>query len=177
MQKGFTLIEIIIYLAIITTILIASLNFAWTIINDQTKQENLSEVNNAGRFILDKITYNTKRSNAIEAGSIYDANPGKLILSYIANPQMIIDTYDKQITLGGTDLTITKLRLTRGANLAVDLTGDKINVSNFVITDSSNASAVTINIELTLSAINPSETKSYEAQNSWTTSITVRKRQ
>ncbi|NQT50352.1 prepilin-type N-terminal cleavage/methylation domain-containing protein [Candidatus Kuenenbacteria bacterium] len=177
MRKGFTLIEIIIYLGIVTVLLTACLSFAWVIINDQIKQEQLTEVNDAGTFVLDKITYHSKRANAINAQTLYDLNPGKLILNYVSGPQITIDTYEKQITLGDTQTTITKLRLQHGSDPAVDITGDKINVTNFTISDLSNANAYTIQIEFAIETVNPTNSKTYEAQNSWTTSVTLRKRQ
>lgn len=175
-QKGFTLIEFIIYIGIVTLVLIASLTFAWTLINDQIKQERLIEVNDNGSFVLEKISYYTKRAASLDAQTIYDINPGKLVLNYSSNPQVIIDTYQKEVTLGEISTTIIKLRIKIGAEPAIDIISDKINVTNFIITDLSNASAVTLKIDLSLEAVNPSKSKTYEAQNSWTTSFTLRKK-
>ena len=173
--RGFTLVEFLIYIGMVTFVLISSITFAWILINDQTKSESLAEVNDNGSFILNKISYYTKRVDTIDNQTIYDTNPGKLVLNYASNPQIIFDTYQKQVTLGDIAVNITKLRMKEGVNPAVDITSDRVDVTNFIITDFSKTGATTIKVDLTLETVNPSKSKAYEAQNSWTTSITIRK--
>ncbi|MFA5076491.1 MAG: prepilin-type N-terminal cleavage/methylation domain-containing protein [Patescibacteria group bacterium] len=175
-QRGFTLIEFVIYIGIVTFVLIASLTFAWTIINDQIKQGNLIEVNYHGGFIMQKVLYYSQRASTVDAQTVYNTNPGKLVLNYPTNPQIVIDTYQKQITLGGNPVTITKLRFQEGVSTAIDLTSDEVTVNNFSITNLSTANVTTFRVDLDLEAVNPSGSKTYEAQNAWTISATLRQK-
>jgi len=176
MPKGFTLIELIIYLAIIAIVLTASISFAWVLINDQIKLHAITELNDNAHFVMDKFVYHAKRAIEIDAQTVFDSNPGKLVLNYHTNPQITIDTYTKQITVGDQTVNITKLRLKHGADPAQDITSDEVNVTNFTITNLSNPNAKTIQVALNMEKVNPSSHKIYEAQNSWTISLTPRTR-
>lgn len=175
-HRGFILLEFLLYIGIATLVLITSVNFAWTLINDQIKQEQLSKVIDNGSFVLDKTSYYSKRADSLDGQTIYGVHPGKLILNYMSNPQTTIDTYQKEIIVGEAPVIITKLRLREGANPAIDITSDEVDVKNFVVTNMSTVSATVFRINLNLEAINPGASKVYEAQNSWTTSFTLRKR-
>lgn len=175
-SRGFTLIEFVIYIGIVTFVLSASVIFAYTLINDQAKQESLIEVTSDGGFALDKLSYYIQRANSVDAQTIYSTNPGKLVLNFSDGSKIVFDTFQKQITLGGSTVDIIKLRMQKDADQAVELTSDKVTVTNFVITNLSSAGATVLKIDLSLGAVNPSNSKIYAAQNSWTTSVTLRKK-
>lgn len=174
-HKGFTLIEFIIYISLTSFLVIASLNFIWTIVGDKVKQEQLSGVNDSGAFVLKKIFYSIQRADGLNGQSVFNIHPGKLVLNTTSG-QTVFDTYQKNVSLGSTTIAITKLRMTEGISPATDLTSDEIDVRSFVINNFSNSGATTIRVNLTLGSVNPAGTKIYEAQNSWTTSATIRKK-
>ena len=172
-MKGITLIELLIYIGIVSLVLVVSISYAWTVIRDQHKQQLEAEVNYVGNFILDNIIHSTQRAQSFDA-NIYATNPGKIILNNPTDPQTTIDTYSKSITLGSQNITITKLRLTELGGTANDMTSDRVNVNNFLITNLSTAGAQTIKIDLTVSAVNPENLKQYEATKSWSVTATIR---
>ncbi len=172
-QKGFTLIELILYVAILAIVVIAILTFAWTFINDQQKQQRLTEVDDSGAMILDQIIYQVKNANSVDGETVFDSNPGKLVINFPSQPQITFDTYEKNVTLGDVVTTIKILRMTEDASPAVHLTSEAVTVTNFVINDLSNSIATTLQIQLSLEAVNPAGAQAYEAQNSWTTSVTL----
>ena len=174
MHKAFTIIEQIIYFALATIVIASTLSFAWSIINDKTKQEHLTNLDSQAMLIFNKLSYAVPRADNIDATTVYSNNPGKLILNYSDNPSVTIDTYNKQITLAENVYTIKKLRITENS-IAHDLTNDETNVANFTITNLT-TSASTIKIDLALNSLNPSGHKTYAASNSWTTSLTLRKK-
>lgn len=169
------MIELIIYIGLTAFLVVASLNFIWTIIGDKTKQEQLAMVNDNGVFILKKIVYDVKRADSLSGQSVFDINPGKLVLN-TAVGQIVFDTYQKDVTLGGTTVIITKLRLTEGVAPSSDLTPDEVDVQNFVVNNFSKSGASTVGINLTLSSVNPAGSTIYEAQNAWSISATIRKK-
>lgn len=173
-KSGFTLIEYIMYIGITSVVLLAAFSFVWTIINNQVKMQVLIEVDNNGTFVLEKLSYYTKRADTIDATTVYDSNPGKLVINYATDPQITFDTYEKEITLGDSSVMITKLRMKIGADPAEDITSDGVDVTNFVLTDFSVGQIKTINFDLTIESVNPSGSQKYAAENSWTTTVTVR---
>lgn len=175
-KTGFTLLEIMLYIGITAIMAMVCFSFFFRIIKDKTKQERIAEVEETGQFVLRKMTYYTRRANTVGATTVYNVSPGTLVLTYVANPQVTFDTYQKQITLAGSPIMITKLRIKVGAGAAVDITSDKLNVTNFLLKNLSNAGATTVEINLALEAVNPVNAKMYEAKNSWTTSVTLRKK-
>lgn len=171
---GFTIIELIIYIGLTAIILVVSLNIAWQVVNNQTKQSALSEVQYVGTFALNTIAYQGSRASSL-GGSVYLNNPGKIVLTYPSNPQVTIDTYDKQITVNATNITIKKLRIQIGVNPAVDLTSDRVHVTNFVITSRSSPASAAAQIDLTLETANTGNNRTFFVTNSWRTTFTCQK--
>lgn len=173
-MRGFTLIELIVYICLTSIVLMSSLSISFLIINDQIKESVIAEVNGNGEFVIEKIAYLAKRAGAVNAETIYNANPGKLVLDYAVNPQITIDTYDKQIVLNGAAVTIKKLRFKQGAGAAVDLTSDRVNVANFSLINLSGLNSVSIEADLSLESVNPSSSAAYASENSWSVPVTLR---
>lgn len=173
-KKGFTLLELIIYIGISLIVLTSLLSFAWIVIQDQIKQERLEEIYSTGNFIIDKISYYEKRAANIGGGTIYIQDPGAIAFTYSSNPSITIDSYTKDVLVAGVPLTITKLRFTEGSNPALDLTSDRVNVSHFIITDLSSGATQATKINMTIESLNPSESPIYGASYSWDTTINKR---
>ncbi|MFH1142361.1 MAG: hypothetical protein ABIH67_02790 [Candidatus Uhrbacteria bacterium] len=173
-QRGFTLLEYVIYIGIVTMVLISMIDFAWLLLNDQAKQEITADINDLGTHSLDQITYYTHRASSISSATVLNINPGKLVLSFSTGPDVIFETYPETIMIGNTPVMITKLRMEEVGVNQVDLTSERVNVTNFVITDLSGTEATTINIDITFESVNPEENKVYESENSWSTTITTR---
>ena len=175
-KTGFTLLELIIYIGISTIVIMATFSFFFMLVGDKIKQERITHVDNMGQFILKKISYHTKRAAAIDLTTAYHASPGKLVLNYIANPQIIFDTYQKQIMIGGAPVTITKLRMKTGLNPADDLTSDEVTVVNYAIENVSNGGSIAAQINLTLQSVNSGNIKPYEVNYQWSETIALRTR-
>ena len=62
-MKGFTLIELIIYIAIVSLVLVLASNFAWDIIQGSARATCYREVQQNARFAMEKTT------RALRAGS------------------------------------------------------------------------------------------------------------
>lgn len=55
-MRGFTLIELIIYIGIVVAILLVAVNFAWEIIYGNVKAQSWREVQQNSRFAMEKIS-------------------------------------------------------------------------------------------------------------------------
>lgn len=174
-NKGFSLMEIIIYFALVSIVLVAATTFTWNLIKEQEKQQSLSEVNENGSFVMDKIGTNIRKAEDIHSDTMFETQLGKLVLTFPESSKLTIDTYEKTINIGESTATTTKLRYTQDSN-SVDLTSDVVDVDRFELIDFSNSNAHSIKINLKIHRLNPTNSKIYEAKQTWQSSYTIRKR-
>jgi type II secretory pathway pseudopilin PulG len=65
LRLGFTLIELMIYLALVSGVLVAVTTFAWNIINSRTKAFAVQEVEQNSRLIMEKIVREVQQAHRI----------------------------------------------------------------------------------------------------------------
>ncbi len=82
MKQGLTLIELIIYIAVVATVLVLASGFAWNIIQGSIKTASYREIQQNGRLAIEKIT------RAIRAGqnptTVFSVSDGVLYQDGIA---------------------------------------------------------------------------------------------
>ncbi|MBD3208669.1 MAG: hypothetical protein GF370_04435 [Candidatus Nealsonbacteria bacterium] len=64
-EKGVTLIELIIYISIVTVVLIVTIDFAWLIIFGQVESQTEREVQQNGNLAMEKITRLIRQSSGV----------------------------------------------------------------------------------------------------------------
>jgi len=155
---GFTLIELMVYIAIISIILVASINFMWQIMNTRTKSQVTQEAQQNARFAMERMVIEIRGAeDVVKTGgaSTFDVHPGKLTLQYTAG-DVVIDTATSTVTLGGKSVDIRKLRITEGAGSPIELTSDRVDVTNLIFTDLTQGDDKdNIRIQLTIENVNP----------------------
>lgn len=165
LQKGFTLIEALVYVALVSGILVAATSFAWNIVNNRTTVFTTQEVEQNGRFIMQKISRIFQEANQINAPSIgaFDS------------------TVEVEMDNGGTEvITITqngpKIEYQYNADPVVELNSDLVEVSNLKFTNFSSASGRTrnIGISFTLSHLNPAARREWSYSENFSTTIELR---
>lgn len=125
-NAGFTLIEIIIYVAIIGGLLVALTSFILTISGSRNKSYSEQEVNANARMALSVISKKIKSASGINAGvSIFDTHPGVLSLAMASS------------TLNPTVFALNngRLTITEGVGSAQFVTDQRINITNLVFTN------------------------------------------
>ncbi|MFH1286938.1 MAG: four helix bundle protein [Candidatus Magasanikbacteria bacterium] len=126
-SDGFTLVELIIYIAIIAGILIALLSFIQYIMNARTKAYVIQEVHSNTRTAMTLVEQLIREADGVNIGaSTLGSDPGVLSLS------MASSSLDPTII----DLTVDdgSLRVTRGSGEAEILTSEHVRVENFITT-------------------------------------------
>ena len=121
-HKGFTFIELILYVAIVTIILSAIVPFAWSAIETGVKSAVQQEVNANARYISERIKYEIRNSigiNSVAAASI------SLATSTTATNPTIIDR----------DLPTGNIRITQGAASPVNLNSANTVINSLTFTD------------------------------------------
>lgn len=174
---GFTLIELILYIGIAAMVIVIVVGIGRNVILTNTDTQASREVYMSARLAESKLQEKIRAAEGVVIGSsIFGANPGKLVLDYAGSgTDVIFDTYGKIVDVGGLSVAIIKLRMKDGAADYVDLTNDKVSVSNFMLSDLTRASErENVGIELDLEKVNPGDSEELEASISLDTAISVR---
>ena len=131
-KSGFTLIEVIIYVSIVSVFLSALVPFAWNMIGGSVKSSAQQEVSSQARYVSERIKYeirNADNINSVSAGSIYLDVPGT------GNDPTIID------------LSGGKIRVKLGAAAEVNLNSNDTIITSLTFTDYTSADSKTKNIQ------------------------------
>ena len=166
-KKGFTLIEILIYTAMVAIFLVTAVNFSLDVIEGKAKARSMREVQQNSRFAIEKMTQEIRRAEDINlAESVFDTHPGVLSL--------VMPEADKNPTIFDFSLD-GALRMTQGTNTPKVLTTNQVETTNLVFTNLSPlAWSKNIKINLTVQYKNP-ERKEFEATSIIETAVSLRK--
>lgn len=143
-KTGFTLVEILIYLAIVGLVVVSFISFAVVISDSRGKAYVEQEVQANARVALNLITQKILASDGVNAGaSTFDSDPGVLSLS-MANGS-------KDPTVINLSADDGQLQIKEGSDSAVVVTSDEVRVTNLIFTDlTSTSDKENIRIELTM---------------------------
>lgn len=179
--KGYTLFELVIYVALAAVILLSLLWFTGSFLRRHGKEITVSEGNQAGVFVMDLVNYYGRRADMISPATVYDSDPGSLVLFFVDGTTATFNTYQKTVDAGGVSYTIRKLQLRLnntaigGSDTTYDITTDRFTVTSFVITDVT-GTAESARVSLTIDSLNPSNDPFYDFTSNWTTTLTPRSR-
>lgn len=153
MNKGFTLIELIIYIGIVTAILLVIFNFAWEVIYGNIKSQAIREVQQNARFSMEIIARTIKEAKAINSPNLGSS----------AN-SLSLEMTDSNLNPTVFDVSDNKLRIAQGANNPYELTNDRVIVSNLLFANLSYENTPgTIKIEISINHVNPTGRSEYQA--------------
>lgn len=172
-KQGFTITELLVYVGVAALIVTSSLSIIWTTIADQNKSKSSTLVNETGDLVLDRIGEFSKEANSIDSNTVFNSTTGKLVLSYLNKSDITIEAYDTTVQLGDNSVSTTKLKVQSGSSFSKDIVPDKVRVKKFLLKDLSNSSSYSFKVILALERLNP-PTKSYHAEQTWTTAFTLR---
>jgi len=175
--KAFTLIELIIYIAILATVLVSTVGILWNVIGGSVRVSSSTEISYSARLVLDNITRAGRgASDVLTGSSTFGSHPGVLVFGS-AGGDITFDTTTKNITVGGQSVTIRKLRMKTGAGEPIDLTSDKVDVTNFIVKNRTRGTEPkNVKVEVTLASVNPGQDPARNKTLSFETAISIRKR-
>lgn len=125
---GFTLIEILIYIAIMGVIVTGFITFSISISNTRNKTFVVQEVHSNSRTALNLISQRIRSSTGINsASSTFGADPGVLSLSMAAS--------FRDPTVIDLDQNDGVLRIGEATSSPVAITTDKVKITNLVFTN------------------------------------------
>ena len=132
-NRGFTFIELILYVSIVTIMLTAIIPFAWNIIGSGAKSGTQQEVFSQARFVSERLKQEIRSANGINSVSATSIS-----LNTPTDPTTVID------------LLAGKVRIKYGAASVINLNSDGTNVTSLVFTNYTSADNKTKHIGFTL---------------------------
>lgn len=169
------MLEVVIYLGLVMLVTIPASRIAWVFIHDAVTQERVAEVDAVGAFAIAYIQRHVQSAQAMDAATVYDAHPGTLAITRPDGVRVVIDTETRSVPFGGQNVTVRKLRVREGSGSVLDLTSDAADVTQFVIRNRTTAGATSMEVVLSIAAVNPSGDTRYGARRTWTTAMTLRR--
>lgn len=153
-HRGFSFIELILYVSILVTMLSAMIPFAWDVIGSSTKSATQQEVNTQARYVSERIKYEIRNANSITSINNTSCTNNSIEINTATNPVTVIDIS------GG------KIRIRYGAGGApVNLNSNNTSVSCLTFTDYRSGDNKTNNVQFrfTLDAVFNSQDQKYNA--------------
>ncbi|GEM_PF-1930298 len=164
-RKGFTLIELVVYLALVSGILVTATSFAWNIINSRTKAFAVQEVAQNGRFISERLVQVVH-----QAMKIVEPQPGESSERLLLTMRESADDPTKFIFSDG------RLFMARGDGEPLVMNSDQVFVKSlrFVNLSPSNAKSQNLKIIIELEHVNPENRQEWRAAEIFTTAVELR---
>ncbi len=168
-EKGLTLLETIVYMALVSIVVLAFVSFALDVVGTAQKARVQQEVQQNARFVVERINHEIRSASSLNAGSsTFDSHPGVLFLAtddVLTNPIVF-------------DVSGGVLRISEAGGAAQDLTSSKMTVSNFVITNLSVSGRTSnVKVELTIDYKNPEGSELFNANSTMRTSGVIREQE
>lgn len=107
-NSGFTFVEIIVYMGILSFLLLILTQILTSVLDVRSESEAASYVQQDGRYILARLTYDINHAQSVEMPSILGQQTNSL--------QIKINGEGNTYTLAGSDLTITNNSGTNNLN-------------------------------------------------------------
>lgn len=156
--RGFTYIDLILYIAIVSLMLTTLVPFAWNIIEGGSKSSTQEELSSTARYVSERLLYEIRNAKGIDVSNTTFgqniANSGKFALLNFAPTNT-------------TSLTISSgiLQITQGTNQPVSLNSTNTKITNLVFTNFSSADGITtqhVFFTLTIQAAYPSGRQEFQ---------------
>ncbi len=164
-SNGFTLVETLLYLVILSTMLGVLTSFIFVSYQTRIKNQTIAEVEQLGEQVMNIITQTIRNSSAINTPAP-QTNASSLSL----------DTYSGTTTPTVFELNSTNLRITEGAAAPINLTGSRLAASAVSFTNVSETGAPgTIRIQFTLIHNNPNGYNEYQYSKTFYGTASLRK--
>ena len=164
-MKGFTLIELIIYIGIVTAILLVAFNFGWEIIYGNVKSQAIREVQQNTRFAIEKMSESIL--NASSTDSPTPGNSANFLSLKMQDPNLDPTLFE---------VVDGKLKITQGGNGPYELTNDRVIVTNLQFSNLSYENTPgTIRVQITIEHVNPNNLSQYEVSLDTEDTISLRK--
>lgn len=161
---GYTLIELLLYMAIIAILLTAVAVFFGMSVDSRVKNQSISEVNSQGAFVLDYMTQTVRNASAITSPAV--STPGTTLT--VTVPTAALSPTIFSVVSG-------VLQVKEGTGTAVALTNSKVQVTSLTVTNlTKTGTSGIVQISFVITRINTASRNEYDYQRTFTTSVGLR---
>lgn len=163
-EAGVTLLELLVYVAIVGSLLTAVIIFAGTATDSQVKNQSIVEVNQQANAAIEYVTQTIRGASSVT-----------LPLATTSGPQLTLVT--PVAANNPTTLTVVNgvLTLTQGVAAPIALTGPKITVSNFTVTNvTRTGTSGLVRLSMTVARTNSSGLNSFDYAQPFQTTMGLR---
>lgn len=163
-QAGFTLLELLLYVAIVGTLLTSIVAFFGLALDSRVKNQTIAEVDTQGKHLMDTITQAVRNAQSVNS-------PG------VAGNEALLDLETNSAAENPTvfELSGDSLVMREGANAPINLSGRNVVVSNLSFKNLSRpATRSTIQISFSIARVNPSGQNQYDYQQTFISSASLR---
>lgn len=165
--KGFTLVEMLVYISVSSIIILATASFVLWVNRSNTKAKVLKEVLNNSRSAMETMSYEIKHAKSIYSPtSVFSTNPGQLSLE---TPNYAQEDEDTSYI----DFFICeqKLCLKKENQDPIVLTSNKVQVKSLKFNQVATSS---VQINLKIDYLAPSDKPEYQASINTTSTVSIR---
>lgn len=163
-NSGFTLVELLLYVAISSIVLLVASLFMATLLESQVKNQTIAEVNQQGIQVMQNITQTVRNSNVISTPA-----------TGASNTSLSINTSLSSTTPTIFDLSGGVIRVKEGVNTVIPLTNNKVIASNLTFFNLSRTGTPgVVKVSFTLSAVNNSNRNEYSFTETFTDSASLK---
>ncbi len=164
MKKGFTLIEMLLYMAILSIVILAFSSFLFLSYSSRIKATVIADVEQQGNQTMSIVTQNIRNAQSVTS-PISGASANSLTVTEYSAP--LSPTIFAQ--------TGNKLQITEGSNSAVDISSNRVIVSGLSFQNLARPSTPGIvRIQFTLNHLNPDNLGEYTYSKTFTATASLR---
>jgi len=165
-QKGFTLIELILTIALLTLIGSLGVNLFLAVLTARNKISSSMEIQQNATLAVRRLAYEIRRASDTEATSDFGVN-----LAAVGGSTLDLDMADVLRDPTTFDISSGVLRIQQGSGSTVNLTSNDVEITNLTFDDRTSGNGRTQNIKITLTVA--STNTSDRAPNPVTVATTV----
>ncbi|MBZ9572046.1 type II secretion system protein [Patescibacteria group bacterium] len=169
-EVGFTLMEILVYIAVLSIVIIAISSFLIWSIHSNTKAKVMRETLNNARRVMEMMTYEIKEAKSIYIPtSVFNSHPGQLSLETVkylpeGEKNTYIDFY----------LCDTKLCFKKESQASFALTSDSVEIGNLVFSRVVSGETPSLQVDLKIDYKNPANRPEYQASVNLKSTVSLR---
>lgn len=168
-KQAFTLIELTIYIAIASFLLLAINAFLATALQTRAKNQTIAEIENQGQSIMQIITQTIRNASDINSPGVgLTQDSASLVVTDLLGPT------SKSPTIF--DLNNGKIRIKEGSAPAIELNNSLVNASNLSFYNISRTGTYgALKIQFTLTHVNQNQGRAYKYSRTFYGSVNLRR--
>lgn len=164
---GFSLVEMILYIALMSFSIVSIVSFSSTVRSAQVKSRTIMEVQQDARFAMHRLSVAFHNASAVNSATVFNVDLGE------NDGQIVLDTDAGTVTFAVIDQVLT---IDDGTG-AEAIISDNVEITEFLVEDRTPGSgtAITdIKVTFIVAHLNPGNAKEYESTTRLETTLSLR---